>query len=90
MRQQKEEGVVRKLIGLELIDKGIARKDYPIYSSDGKNIGIITSGTMSPSLSKAIAMAYLEKEFTIINTIVFIQVRKKKVRAKVTPLPFFK
>jgi len=90
LQTQKEGGASKKLVGLEIIDKGIARKDYPIANADGKEIGIVTSGTMSPSLNKAIAMAYVSKELTKIGSEVYIQVRKKKIRAVVVDLPFLK
>ena len=90
LKAQKEEGTTRKLVGLEIIDKGIARKDYPIVDLEGNQIGIVTSGTMSPSLNKAIAMAYLSKELSKIGNEVYIQVRKKQIKAVVVALPFFK
>ena len=90
LKVQKEEGATRKLIGLEIIDKGIARKDYPIVDADGYEIGIVTSGTMSPSLNKAIAMAYVTKELSEVGSEVYIQVRKKQIRAVVVALPFLK
>ena len=90
LKVQKKEGATRKLIGLEIIDKGIARKDYPIVDADGYEIGIVTSGTMSPSLNKAIAMAYVTKELSEVGSEVYIQVRKKQIRAVVVALPFLK
>ena len=90
LKAQKEVGANSKLIGLEIIDKGIARKDYPIFDAYGNKIGIVTSGTMSPSLNKAIAMAYVTKELSKIGSEVYIQVRKKQIRAVVVALPFLK
>ena len=90
LKVQKEVGANRKLIGLEIIDKGIARKDYPIVDAYGIKIGIVTSGTMSPSLNKAIAMAYVTKELSKIGSEVYIQVRKKQIKAVVVALPFLK
>jgi aminomethyltransferase len=90
LKAQKERGVIRKLVGLEIIDKGIARHGYPIVNSDGKEIGIVTSGTMSPTLSKAIAMGYVLTEFSNIGNEVLIQVRNKQIKAKVVSLPFVK
>ena len=90
LKAQKEGGATRKLVGLEIIDKGIARKDYPIVDTDGNEIGIVTSGTMSPSLNKAIAMAYVSKELSKIGSEVYIQVRKKQIKAVVVALPFLK
>ncbi|MEC9209188.1 MAG: glycine cleavage system aminomethyltransferase GcvT [Bacteroidota bacterium] len=90
LKAQKEGGTKRKLVGLELIDKGIARNGYPIVTAEGMDIGVITSGTMSPTLSKAIAMAYVPKEISNIGSEVFIQVRNKQIKAKVVSLPFVK
>jgi len=90
LKAQKEFGVTRKLVGLEIIDKGIARKDYPVIDSERNEIGIVTSGTMSPSLNKAIAMAYVSKELSMIGSEVYIMVRKKQIKAVVVALPFLK
>ena len=90
LKAQKEGGVTKKLVGLEIIDKGIARKDYPIIDSERNEIGIVTSGTMSPSLNKAIAMAYVSKELSMIGSEVYIMVRKKQIKAVVVALPFLK
>ena len=90
LKAQKEGGATRKLVGIQLVDKGIARKDYPIVDSDGNEIGIVTSGTMSPTLNKAIAMAYLPKELSKVGSEVYIQVRKKQLKAEVVALPFVK
>jgi aminomethyltransferase len=90
LKAQKEGGATKKLVGLEIIDKGIARKDYPIVDTDGNEIGIVTSGTMSPSLNKAIAMAYVSKELSKLGCVVYIQVRKKQIKAVVVALPFLK
>ncbi len=90
LKIQKEGGISRKLVGLQLIDKGIARKDYPIFDVDGNQIGVVTSGTMSPTLNKAIAMAYIAKELTKVGSEVYIKVRKKQIKAEVVALPFVK
>jgi len=90
LKEQKEGGATRRLVGLELIDKGIARKDYPIIDADINEIGIVTSGTMSPTLNIAIAMGYVPKALSKIDTEVFIQVRNKQLKARVVALPFVK
>jgi len=90
LKAQKEGGTTRKLVGLKIIDKGIARKDYLIVDANGNEIGIVTSGTMSPSLNKAIAMAYVSKELSKVGCEVYIQVRKKQIKAVVVTLPFLK
>ena len=78
LKVQKEGGVSRKLVGLQLIDKGIARKDYPIFDVDGNEIGVVTSGTMSPTLNKAIAMAYVPKELSKVDSEVLFKFVKNK------------
>ena len=90
LKKQKEEGVSRKLVGLELIDRGIARKDYKIVNENGGEIGMTTSGTMSPTLKKAIAMAYVNTDYKEIGTEVFVKVRNKQLKAKVVQMPFVK
>ena len=90
LKAQKEGGATKKLVGLELIDKGIARNGYPIVNAEGTEIGIVTSGTMSPTLNKAIAMAYVPKELSKVDSEILIQVRKKQIRAKVVVMPFLK
>ena len=88
LQLQKENGVSKKLIGFEMVEKGIPRHDYEIVSSTGEVIGKVTSGTMSPSLNKAIGMGYVNTEFSNANTDIFIQIRKKQVAAKVVKIPF--
>jgi aminomethyltransferase len=87
---QKEAGVARKLIGFEMIDRGIPRHDYPIVDVEGKVIGKVTSGTQSPTLQKAIGMGYLDKEFAKEGTEIFIEIRNTKVKAQVVKFPFVK
>ena len=90
LTDQKNNGLKTKLIGFEILGKGIARKDYLIFDENKNKIGIVTSGTMSPSLNKAIGMAYINIEFTKPNQEFMIQVRNKFILAKVTELPFVK
>ena len=90
LKAQKEAGVSRKLIGFELIERGIPRHDYEIVDVDGNNIGIVTSGTQSPSLGKAIGMGYVKTEFTALDSEIFILIRDKKIAAKVVKMPFYK
>ena len=87
---QKENGVSKKLVGFEIVDKGIARHDYPIVDADRNEIGIVTSGTMSPSLNKAIGLGYVTTENSKIGDEIYIEVRKKQIKAKVVKLPFYK
>ncbi len=88
LKDQKNGNTINKLVGIELIDRGVARKDYDIIDEQNNIIGIVTSGTMSPTLSKAIALGYIKKEFSKIETIIYIKVRNKNIKAKITKLPF--
>ena len=90
LKKQKEEGVKRKLIGFELNERGIPRHDYEIVDKDGKNIGIVTSGTMAPSLNKGIGMGYVTLENSAPGTEIFIQIRNKPVGATIVKTPFYK
>lgn len=85
---QKEAGVPQRLVGFEMIDRGIPRHDYPIVDAEGSTIGRVTSGTQSPSLQKAIGMGYLDKEFAKEGTEVYISIRDVKVKARVVKFPF--
>ena len=84
----KESGIQRKLVGIELKERGIPRHGYEIYNSDKKLIGKITSGTQSPSLQKPVAMGYVELGFSKLGTEVFIKVRDKFLNAVVVKMPF--
>lgn len=90
LKKQRSGGLERQVRGLELIDKGIARENYPVFSEAGEEIGFITSGTKSPTLNKSIALALLQLPYTELDTTVYIGVRKKKIAAKVTATPFYK
>lgn len=86
--QQKAEGVERKLVGFEMIEKGIPRQGYEIKDYTGATIGHVTSGTQSPSLGKAIGMGYVRPAFAPIGSEVFIKVRDKLLQARVSKIPF--
>jgi aminomethyltransferase len=86
--KQKVEGIKRKLVGFEMIDKGIPRHDYIIKNADGVVIGKVTSGTQSPSLGKAIGMGYVETTNAAIDNEIFIEVRDRQLKAKVVKFPF--
>jgi aminomethyltransferase len=90
LKAQKESGLTKKLVGFELIDKGIPRHDYEIENEEGKTIGKVTSGTMSPSLKSAIGLGYVEKPYFAVDSEIFIVVRNKKLKAKVVKIPFLK
>ncbi len=88
LADQKAAGLQRKLVGFEMIDKGIPRHGYEIKNQEGQSIGVVTSGTQSPSLNKAIGLGYINAAFTTLDTIVHIQVRDKQLKAKVVKVPF--
>jgi aminomethyltransferase len=88
LKAQKEAGITRKLVGFEMLERGIPRHDYLIVDAAGKEIGIVTSGTMSPSLNKGIGMGYVPKELSKPDSEIYIQVRKKQLKAKVVKMPF--
>ncbi len=90
LKQQKEQGVSRKLVGFEMIDRGIPRHDYIVQDASGNAIGKVTSGTQSPSLQKAIGMAYVKPEFSKEGSEIFINIRDKAIKAKVVKAPFYK
>ena len=89
LREQKEQGITKKLVGFEMLDRGIARHGYQVMSSD-KPIGVVTSGTQTPFLKKAIGMAYVPMELTSPGSEIAIDVRGRIVRAAIVPLPFYK
>ncbi len=89
LRRQKQDGVTRKLAGFEMIDRAIARHGYDVYV-DGRKAGSVTSGTQTPFLKKAIGMAYLPTDRTAAGTEFEVDVRGRRARARVVPLPFYK
>lgn len=88
LKEQKENGMPNKLIGFEMIERGIPRHDYEITDADGNTIGKVTSGTQSPSLQKAIGLGYIVKEYSKEGSEIFIKIRDNKVKAKVVKTPF--
>jgi aminomethyltransferase len=90
VKVQEEGGPKRKLVGLEMIERGIGRDGYPVFSLDGKRIGEITSGSPSPFLKKNIALAYVPVEFAGLDEEVAVEIRGQMVKAKVVPTPFYK
>ena len=88
--KQKAEGVTRKLVAFEITGKGIARHEYEICDAEGNHIGEVTSGTMGPSVKKAIGMGYVKKEFSKVGSEIFIKIREKLIPAVVVRLPFYK
>jgi aminomethyltransferase len=90
LQQQKLDGVKQKLVGFEMVDRGIPRHDYEIVDGDGNTIGKVTSGTQSPSLQKAIGLGYVKNEFAKEGTDIFIKIRDNSVKAKIVKPPFYK
>ncbi len=90
LAKEKERGADRKLVGFELNERGIPRHDYDIVDGNGNTIGIVTSGTMSPSLNKGIGLGYVPSVFAKPGSKINIQVRKKAIPATVVKLPFYK
>jgi aminomethyltransferase len=87
--RQKSEGVTRKLVGFEMIDRGIPRIHYPLFNERSVMIGEVTSGTMSPSLKKGIGMGYVQTAFTEPGSPVYVGIRDKMVQASIVRLPFY-
>lgn len=88
LEAQKSEGIGRKLVGFEMLEKGIPRHDYVIADLSGTPIGKVTSGTQSPSLNKAVGLGYVAKGYNSIDQEIYIKVRDKLLKAKVVKLPF--
>ena len=87
--RQRENGLERKLVGIEMIGRGIPRTNYPVYKGD-QLIGEVTTGTQSPTLKKNVGLALIKKEYTEMDTELDVEIRKKRVQAKVIPSPFYK
>jgi aminomethyltransferase len=90
LKKQKEAGVTKKLVGFEMQERAVPRHDYEIVDATGNAIGIVTSGTMSPSMNKGIGLGYVSSEFSGVDSDIFIRIRKNDVPAKVVKLPFYK
>ena len=90
MERQKAEGVQRKLIAFEMIERGIPRHGYKLADLEGNEIGVVTSGTMSPTLKVGIGMGYVKTAFAKPDTEIAVIIREKPVRAKVVKAPFIK
>ena len=89
IKKAKFEGTESKLIAFELLDRGIPRKDYEIEDVDGNLIGEVTSGTMAPSVKKAIGMGYVKSEHSNLGSKIFIKIRNKSISAEIIKLPFY-
>ena len=87
LKSQKENGTSRKLVGFTMIDRGIPRKDYPILDADNNEIGVVTSGTSSPSLKQGIGMGYVKKELANLDSEIYIGIRNKSLKAQIKKMP---
>lgn len=90
LEAEKQQGPKRKLIAFELNERGIPRHGYDIVDGDGKTIGVVTSGTMSPSLNTGIGLGYVPTSLSDLGNTIYIQIRKNAIPATVVKLPFFK
>ncbi len=90
LERAKAAGLTRTLIGLEMIDRGIARDEYPCCNEAGEAIGVITSGSPSPTLGKNIALAYVPPGYSAVGTTLYVEIRNQKCKAQVVPTPFYK
>ncbi|MQP25931.1 glycine cleavage system aminomethyltransferase GcvT [Sphingobacterium faecium] len=90
LKAEKEAGIKKKLVGFEMIDRGIARHDYEIVDAEGNKIGRVTSGTQSPTLKKSIGLGYVDNAFAKEGTEIFINIRNQSIKAKVVKPPFVK
>jgi aminomethyltransferase len=90
LKSQKEQGVSRKLVAFEMIERGIPRHDYRILDKNNQVIGKVTSGTMSPSMKIAIGLGYVDLAHAGLDSEIYIEIRDKGVLAKVVKLPFYK
>ncbi len=90
LKAEKEKGTAQKLVGFEMIERGIPRHDYEIVDAEGNIIGRVTSGTQSPTLKKSIGLGYVNTEFSKAGSEIFIHIRNQKVKAEVKKAPFVK
>ena len=88
--KQKQEGTTRKLVGFEMVDKGIPRHEYEIVDAEGNKIGEVTSGTMGPSVKIPVGMGYVPAAYSKEGSEIYIRVREKQLKAKVVKFPFYK
>lgn len=90
LKKEKEQGVKRKLVGFEMLERGIPRHGYKLVDEKGTAIGVVTSGTQSPTLQKSIGLGYVDKAFAKEDTEIFVEIRDKKIKAKISKPPFVK
>ena len=90
LKKQKETGVTKKLVAFEMQERAVPRHDYDIVDKSGKKIGIVTSGTMSPSMNVGIGLGYVTVENSKIDAEIYVRIRKNDVLARIVKLPFYK
>jgi aminomethyltransferase len=90
LERAKAAGLTRTLVGLEMVDRGIARDEYCCCNEAGEAIGVVTSGSPSPTLGKNIALAYVPPAYSAVGTILYVEIRSQKCKAQVVPTPFYK
>jgi aminomethyltransferase len=90
LERAKAAGLSRTLVGLEMIERGIARDEYCCCDDSGQKIGVVTSGSPSPTLGKNIALAYVPPALSAVGTTVYVEIRGQKYKAHVVPTPFYK
>src|SRR2546427_13238889 len=90
VERAKAAGLTRTLIGLEMTDRGIARDEYPCCNEAGEAIGVVTSGSPSPTLGKNIALAYVPPSYSAVSTILYVEIRGQKCKAQVVATPFYR
>ena len=90
LERSKSDGVKRTLVGLEMVDRGIARDEYRCFNEAGEAVGAVTSGSPSPTLCKNIALAYVPPMMATIGTLVYVEIRSQRCKAQVVPTPFYK
>jgi aminomethyltransferase len=90
LQHAKQTGLKRALVGLEMVDRGIARDEYRSFNQAGEHVGVITSGSPSPTLGKNIALAYLPPAMAALGTLVYVEIRGQMCKAQVVETPFYK
>ena len=90
MLARKEQGLQKKLVGVELLGPGIPRAGYKVFSIDSEEIGVVTSGTLSPSLNKAIGVCFIDRAASEVGKKLFVELRSKKVEAEIVKTPFYR
>jgi aminomethyltransferase len=90
LERAKSAGLSRTLVGLEMVDRGIARDEYCCCNEAGERIGVVTSGSPSPTLGKNIALAYVPPALSALGTPIYVEIRGQKCKAQVVPTPFYK